>query len=249
MDERPPRLAVATITLARSNEEAALLLASLRELAGRHGLPVYAADGGSIGGFLEALEAVPDLSVRRLAANCGLDAQVKAALSDAAASGAPRILYTEPDKRAYFQDRLAAFLAADDGGAGVHLAARDAASFATFPAGQQLPELLMNRLAGETLGTAGDLCYGPLLLAPSLVPLFLDVEERLGWGWRFFLMAGAHAQGMGVRLWEADLPCPEDQRGEDDLRARLYRMAQLEQNVRGFALGLRRIMLWEVLNR
>jgi hypothetical protein len=64
-------------------------------------------------------------------------------------------------------------------------------------------------------------------------------RQDIGWGWRFFLLAVARRLGFPIRRFVADLPCPPEQRGEDDTRSCIYRMEQLAQNVRGLALGLR----------
>jgi hypothetical protein len=125
--------------------------------------------------------------------------------------------------------------------AGIVVPMRDEASFATFPAAQRLPESLFNRLAAATLGlpSGADVLYGPLLIHGKLVPHVSRIEEACGWGWRTFLLAVCHRLGVPIRTWTADLPCPEDQRGENDEAARLYRIAQMAQNVRGLELGLR----------
>jgi hypothetical protein len=50
-------------------------------------------------------------------------------------------------------------------------------------------------------------------------------------------MGLARRAGYEIHLFEADLPCPADQR-EDDLAERIHRMRQLSQNLQGVMLGL-----------
>lgn len=237
-----PRLATATITRARRPAEAALLRDSLEQLSD-HGIPVCVADGGSGEAFLDRLRALPHLMVTAVEPGDGprLLGQVQAALAAAGSLEPEFVLYTEPDKGWFFAHRLRAFLEAlqRHPEAGVLVAARDGASFATFPAGQQLTERLTNALCAEVLGQAGDFLYGPLLLRASLLPHLGRVREDVGWGWRLLALVLARRLALPVVCHTADLPCPEGQRGEDDLRSRTYRMEQMAQNVRGLVLGLR----------
>jgi hypothetical protein len=129
------RVAVATITRARNADEADLLITALQALA-TFGLPVAVADGGSGAAFLERLRAIPRITpARPLVGRIGLVAQVQAALETAIESGPDYILYTEPDKRGFFENRLADFLAQLERHprAGVLVPSRDPASFTTFP--------------------------------------------------------------------------------------------------------------------
>jgi hypothetical protein len=121
----------------------------------------------------------------------------------------------------------------------VIVAARNAESFATFPQGQQLTETLLHRLCAETWGIDGDFTYGPLLIHPDLVPYVEAITDDIGWGWRIYLMAICQRLGKRIALYTADLPCPIEQRGENDMRHRIYRMEQLAQNVKGLALGMK----------
>lgn len=232
-------IVIAAPILARNAAEADILAHSAARLA-EHG-PVILTDGGSIDSFVERVSAIKGVTVLPTpGTGPRLVAQVCQALTRAAEYGATRIFYTEPDKRWFFENRLAEFLTQSNTNAfdaGVCLPARDARSFATFPAGQQMPERLFNTLAGETLGLQTDFLYGPLLLSAGIVSFLTDVPNDLGWGWRTFLLTVAARRGLPIIACEADLPCPQEQRGEDDERSRTYRIEQMAQNVRGLALG------------
>ncbi len=171
-------MVIAAPILAPSAAEAETLVCSVTRLV-EHGA-VILADGGSIDGFEERLSSITGVTVRATpGTGPRLAAQARQALTMAAHSGAPQVLYTEPDKRWFFENRLADFLArsnTDASGFGVSLPARDAASFATFPPGQQTPERLFNTLAGETLGLKTDLLHGPLLLPAELVAFLGNVS-------------------------------------------------------------------------
>ena len=230
MDEG--QVAVATMTWARSPAEESLLLRSL-ELLAQSGLPIAVADRGTSAAFTKALSCragirvvVPDAP--------GLVAQVKASFQLAAAFRTPRILYVEPDKEAFFERRLGAFLrgapAGDD--VGVVLAARSAASFATFPPTQRYTESVINTLTGEQVGAAGDYSYGPFLVHRRLLPQLAHLDGRLGWGWRHFVFRVARRQGLRVAHVTGDYPCPPEQRHEDEAERR-HRLRQLSENLLG----------------
>lgn len=231
----------ATITWARTREEADLLYNSLHGLA-RH-LPLVIADGGSHEHFLDQIRTLSNATVVTPKAKGAsrLLSQVKAAVAGARALNPGYVLYTEPDKGWFFEQRLGDFLAQakNHTEAGVIVAARDASSFSTFPSGQRLTESLMNRLCAETFGQAGDFTYGPLLIRSDLLPGLQRIDGDIGWGWRFFLMALSWRMRLPLPLWTAALPCPPEQRAEDDARSRIYRMEQLAQNVKGLALGMK----------
>ncbi|MBC8102680.1 MAG: hypothetical protein H7Z41_08850 [Cytophagales bacterium] len=238
-------ITIAAPILARTESEAQILLQSVRSLA-RQALPLFFADGGSIPGFREDLAKISRVTVRQTPGEGPrLVSQVRQALDAAQETRTPYILYTEPDKQWFFENRLETFLSnatTDASEVGIYLPARDAASFATFPRVQQTPEQLFNALAAETLGRQADLLYGPLLLRRDLVPLLDPLPPDLGWGWRTFLVVAAHRHGLPLVTWEADLPCPEEQRGEGDEQSQTYRLEQLAQNIRGLVLGRKELL-------
>jgi hypothetical protein len=228
---------VATLTLARSAAEQALLERALKRLAdGRRSIAV--ADGGSGAPFVEAIGALPGTTVVPPEGRPGLLAQVKGSLRAACDTGSRAILYTEPDKEEFFTGAVEVFLrtagAIDD--AGVVLAARSARSFATFPDTQRYTEGVINTLCGEYTGVPGDYSYGPFLVDRRLVPHVLSIADDIGWGWRPFVFALARRLGLRVDLIEGDYVCPPEQR-VDDAAERLHRIRQLEQNLRGLLLS------------
>ena len=131
-----------------------MLLPALACLARRRS-DIFLADGGSCPSFREALTGLPITVVP--VDERGLVAQVRAALGAAAASGARRVLYTEPDKHEFFDRHLAAFLdTAGAAGEPVALAARSAAAFETFPPFQRFTESIFNRLCAEFIAGPTD---------------------------------------------------------------------------------------------
>jgi hypothetical protein len=231
-------LAIATISLARDREEERLLRRSLSFLD-TLAIPTFIADGGSPDSFVAELRSIA--SVRLVAPSAGgLVAQARASVLAAAASGARRVLYTEPDKESFFTQHLERFLdaAPDDDSSGVVIAARDPAALATFPSMQRTTESAINAVCGELSGVHTDYCYGPFLLHPELAAHFDSIPDDLGWGWRFVMFLAAHRMGMRIDIVEGAFECPVDQRDESP-RDRLYRITQLEQNVRGTLIGER----------
>lgn len=180
-------IVVATMTWARSASEERLLRESLTTLAECR-LPVAVADAGSSSEFLNFLRCLPRFTVTA-PATPGLVGQIAASLQLAAQSDSPWILYTEPDKQLFFEERMADFLRAAPGhtDTGVVLASRSADSFRTFPRMQRYTETVINTLCRELIGVDTDYSYGPFVLHRTLVPLAASMDPRIGWGWRHHL--------------------------------------------------------------
>jgi hypothetical protein len=229
--------AIVTMTRARSERESEAAVASLTALHAL-GLPVFAADANSIPAFHDALRGLPNF--RRQPDGGSLVQQVKASVRGAAAEGHRFVMYSEPDKRDFFSHGAGAFLVeASSRDCPVWIAARDQASFATFPAGQQATERAVNQIAGVFLAPLPDLLYGPLILDLAAVMPYLDaIPDDLVWGWRLYVIARA-ARSSTVRSFVGHFPCPMDQRDEDDEATRLYRIEQARQCLQGLALGIR----------
>jgi hypothetical protein len=226
-------VSISTVTLVRRDDEERLLRASLERLS-RAGLKVAVSDGGSRCEFIDFLHTLESFTVVPPAAS-GLVGQVQASVRTAAAWHTPFILYTEPDKRTFFDGRLADFVASApaDASIGVVLAGRDEASFSTFPAFQQRTEGAFNAICSDLLGERGDYCYGPFLMNRVLVAELSGVKGDLGWGWRPFMFARARRGGLRVLHHVCDLPCPADQARDEDESDRIHRLRQLRQNVEG----------------
>ena len=160
-----------------------------------------------------------------------------ASLDAAAATGAPFILYTEPDKQRFFETHLDGFLAAAprDRQVGIVLAARSSAAFATFPPFQQRAERSFNELCSEVIGERTDYLYGPFLLNSALVAELAAVDASVGWGWRPFLFNLARQRGYRIATIAGDYACPIDQRGDEE---RAHRLRQLSENADGLARSL-----------
>jgi hypothetical protein len=228
---------IATITWARTADEEQRLKACLSVLSGL-GPPVVVADGGSGPAFMAFLRSLPNVTIVA-PERPGLVGQVLASLNGALARDPSFIVYTESDKQRFFERHLRDFIEGtpEDAEIGTAIAARDAASFATFPETQRSTEGAINRLFAREIGLSADFCYGPLIINPALVPSLSGLDAGLGWGWRFYLMGRARRAGYAVHVHEAHLPCPPDQR-EDDLAERVHRLRQLSQNLQGVVLAL-----------
>jgi hypothetical protein len=219
-----PPIAIATITMARTDAEAAELSAALESLR-NYDLPVFVADRSPHAGFRASLA---DKKLTVLTGATGLVSQALLALK-AAAANAPTILYTEPDKLFFFEKRLALFLNAPRDPA-VDLPQRSNESFRTYSHIQQRVEIAVNTLASVMLETPGDYTYGPILFPSSLVAYLYKFPAHLGWGWRLFLLREAHRRGIPIRLNKMDLPCPPNQNA-DSPQEWLHRMRQHNQNI------------------
>ena len=229
-------MVVATITWARDEAETQLLQESLQQLAELE-IPVFITDGGSGAGFLGWVQSIPHF-VLLTTEGKGVWAQARNSLRQAYQTAAPFILYTEPDKRDFFQHHLPQWIenAWVNETTGVMTASRSAAAFATFPAFQQLTETTINRCCEEILGAYVDYTYGPFLLNRKLVPYLELVKEDIGWGWRPYVFGIAKRLGYSVEAFRGDFFCPVHQR-QDDPAERIYRMRQLSQNMEGLTLA------------
>lgn len=232
-----PGIAIATITLVREPHEAVRLRQSMTALA-RTGLPVFVCDGGSGDGFAGFLRALPGVTVVAPGAR-GLVGQVRAAMIAASNAKPDFVLYTESDKREFFEQHLPGFIAHAplDANPGVVLAARSTAALDTFPPMQQYTEAAINKLCGDFLRVDGDYSFGPFLLRNDLVRHIDRTAADLGWGWRHFIFATAHRVKLPLTHITDDFLCPEDQRHEDE-GERLHRVRQLAQNINGLLTGL-----------
>jgi hypothetical protein len=231
-----PHVAIATMTVARTDAEEEALRTSLSAL-GELGVPVVLADGGSAARFLSFVDALP-ATTRVIPEGQGLVGQITASLRAARASGAEYVLYTEPDKTWFFRERLTAFLGqALASAAPVVIAARNGASFATFPDTQRFTETIANRVLASCALPDGDYFYGPFLMRACLIDQLSPVAQSSGWGWRPFLFTIAHRLRLDVAHVVGEFPCPLDQRHEDE-RDRVHRLRQLAQNVEGVAQAM-----------
>jgi hypothetical protein len=225
---------VATVTWARSDDEAECLLRSLDSLR-RVGLHVVVADRGGHPQFLRRLASLHGLAVS-VAPAPGLVAQVQDAMARAGTLGTRFILYTEPDKLLFFETGLRDFLARAPAGddIGAVLAARSAESLGTFPRVQRYTERVFNILAAEQIGTSGDYCYGPFLMHHTLLAAVTGLPHHLGWGWRPATLVAARRRAHRIVHLEGDYDCPPDQRHENETE-RIYRIRQLSENLLGLA--------------
>jgi hypothetical protein len=224
------------MTLARDPAEEALIARALRA-ASDAGLSVIACDGGSRAELVDELRALPRTTVL-LSPTPGLVPQVKCAIAAALHTGAERVLYTEPDKDAFLERDVRAFLdAADSEPQAVAVAARMPEAFETYPAIQQFTERTINELTSEIVGLAGDYSYGPLLLPRGAAEFALRAPDRLGWGWRHFVVTLAHRDGIRIVQHPGAYECPPSQRGESGAE-RIHRLKQLSQNIDGLVAAL-----------
>jgi hypothetical protein len=229
-------ISIATITLARDEEEEMLLKKSLQQLAQLQ-LPVFITEGGSRPGFVDFLTGFPNFILSKAAVR-GVWEQAKNSLSEASRSGAEFIFYTEPDKFDFFSTKLEAMLQAVKANekTGIIMASRSQAGFATFPDFQQMTETTINNCCAEIIDSNFDFTYGPFLLNKHLVPYLNLVKHDIGWGWRPYIFNIAKRLGFTVEEYEANLYCPHQQR-QDTAAERVYRMRQLAQNIEGMVLS------------
>ena len=232
------QLAIATITLARNEEEENLLRKALSELA-RMGLTTYITDGGSTENFKTFLKTFPNFKLADTTI-AGVFAQARNSLNDAYNSGSPFILYTEPDKFDFFATSLNRCITEISVGTqtGIVNAARTEYAFQTFPAFQQMTETTINNCCAEVTGVSADFTYGPFLMNRDVVPQLRHITQDIGWGWRPYVFNIAKRMGLTICPYTGDFLCPSDQR-KDNPAERIYRMRQLKENIDGIVLSAR----------
>lgn len=234
-------IVVATMTWVRDEKEHKMLCASLERLS-QWGRPIVVADNGSGKLFIDFLTSLPNVEVHEFPESSllpNIKWSIQTATRVARQVNADYVLYTEPDKKWFFEQRLDAFLlqAPGDSDIGIVVPGRSPESFETFPAFQRYTERTANELCSELLGQTGDFIYGPLLLSTAVTPYVELIAEDIGWGWRCFTLVKAQRKGHKIIEVELNLPCPVDQRNEDTPQDRLYRMQQLSQNLQGMILA------------
>jgi hypothetical protein len=232
--QQPPQLplALVTITWARTSSEEDLLVRSLAAAA-MLGFPIAIGDRNGRPEFIERLLCLPQTMVVRTREE-GLVPQITAAF-DAAAAFAPEMLfYSEPDKQVFFDGAAVRLLAEARryGKPALVLAARSDASFATFPPMQRYTESVVNQLCAELIGVPGDYSYGPFLMPRPLLSHLRALPSTLGWGWRLAAFRAARREGLPIVHVPDDLPCPVEQRQEDEAD-RVHRLRQLSENLLG----------------
>ena len=229
-------IAIATMTWARDEQEERLLREAITHLAGEK-IPTFVTDGGSKPDFVSFLRNFPGFQV--FAADApGVFPQSRQSLRAAADSGAGFVLYTEPDKKLFFDNKLREFIAGAPAGdhVGAVLASRSEESYATFPPFQRYTESVINRLCAEFVGEEADYTYGPFLINRALMGYLDLLEDNVGWGWRPFIFAAARRAGYSIVHSVNDFPCPPEQQ-EDNPAERIYRMRQLGQSINGLVVS------------
>jgi hypothetical protein len=230
------RISIATITLARSEEEEALLRKSLVELA-KLKLPVFITDGGSRPGFIDFLQSVPNFILSN-GNTKGVWQQAKTSLLEAYKRKTAFVFYTEPDKSEffrYFLKKMLAQLETNDK-SGIVLASRSTVGLSTFPAFQRMTETTINNCCSEVIGNNFDYTYGPFLLNSQLIPYLELVQEDVGWGWRPYVFGIAKRLNLKLQSYVKEFSCPLHQQ-DDSPGERLYRIKQLNQNIQGLLLS------------
>jgi len=228
-------VAIATMTRPRDDREAALIVRALARLS-RTSLPIAIADGGSPPRFVDAIRQLSGVTLVP-PQRPGLVGQVQGSLTAADETGRPYLLYTEPDKRGFFDGGLMDFVRRAPTNSGVVLAARSASAFQTFPPFQRLAEAAANELCGSVVELDTDFFYGPFLLHRRLMAAVARAPQTLGWGWRPFVFAIAHRLGFPIATVVGDYRCPRGQRQEDD-GDRRHRVRQLAENAAGLIAAL-----------
>jgi hypothetical protein len=225
-------IAVATMALVRCSAEDRLVRRSLTRLA-QVGIPIAVADAGTSAAFTDFVDRLPGV-VLTAPARGGLVGQVQAAVDAAAAFDRPFILYTEPDKEAFFAGHLREFVdrAPEGDDVGIVVASRSSSSFDTFPTTQRHVESIVNHLCSARIGVSADYSYGPFVMHRALVRHVRNADTQLGWGWRPFIFMTAHREGLRVTYVTGDYECPSDQRDDDD-NERAHRLRQLRENLSG----------------
>jgi len=217
-------IAVATITLARTKAEAALLLQSIKVLSQLE-LPIFIADRTENRRFKRKLRSIHRTTVFD---STDLVSQARDAIYRAA-SAADVVVYTEPDKIQFFKRTLPRLLSSFENGT-ILIPSRSRKSFRTYSRMQQRIEKAINDLCSIFLGARGDYLYGPLIFEGSLAKKLASIPTHFGWGWRLKFLKNGLDERKQLSFLHADLPCPPGQ-SKDTPEEWLHRMKQYCQNM------------------
>ena len=235
---------LATMTLAHTDLEAELILDALAALPAKGVTPIFVTDGGSRSqDFCTNLRAIPGLELTSTNTN-GLVAQIMQSFAAALRDPTPYVLYMEPNKQWFIENRLKEFLDVARNSfdsaprpLGVLVAGRTPGSFATYPAAQRQFESETNALLHNVTGFSYDFSYGPRIIATDLLVPLLDIDISVGWGWMSIPIVLAQRVGRSVAEVVLDLPCPIDEREESECEI-AYRHTQHMQHQRAINLAL-----------
>lgn len=225
-------LAIATMTFAKTKEEAELMESALKILADK-GYSAYVADGASpVEGFARNI----GLMGHQVVEVRGLAPQQRDSISRAS-DKSPFVLYTEPDKYDWFVNGFERFVDAySRGKKGFAAVGRTPEQMKTFPPHQQYWENKMNSIIEYETGIKGDFIYGPKFFPSVLGNHVKDFKKGVGWQTVMFLPGRAYNLRMPIEIIETASECPINQRREDNAE---YREKQFEQNKLGFYIGLK----------
>ncbi|MDD9954432.1 MAG: hypothetical protein OXR66_08940 [Candidatus Woesearchaeota archaeon] len=223
-------IAIATMTH-DGRGEPNLQRASLAALA-EQGHRAYIADGGSSHSFLDYAR---QLGHHIESTEPGPYVQQRQALH-AARDNADGVLWTEPDKVQFIDERLEGVLNYCQTAPGAVVVARSAAAFSTFHFRQRQLEEALNQQLSDDLGIEGDFTYGPKFFLSSCIDLPEELEpgEHGGdtWGALYFLLG---ATTTPITLIEEGCACPDDKRTSFDFYG--HRATQIETVYKGFLRG------------
>ena len=235
---------IATITLARNNQEKQRIFRGIKILSQKNIPEIVAVDGGSGADFISSLSRIPKVNIVK-ASKPGLQNQTIKSLQIAAKTNIPYLLYTESDKFRFFDNELDQFIfksdkiTAKDKNFGLIIPSRNIRSFAKFPFLQQLTESAINKIISHLIksGKNNDYVYGPKLVARSLLPyLKLISDKDIGWGWMSYLTIVAHKLGKRIYTISMDLSPPIENEKEDEIQKKL-RLKQMKNHIEGIYLA------------
>ena len=230
------KMAIATMANDRMGDSE-LLLNSLEELS-KKPYKIFLADGGSSEKFIDSVKKM-GIVIGYISG--GLTNQHKASML-LASDYASNVLYTEPDKLGWFENKLEEsvdkYLAAPNC---LSVVERTKDQFKTFPNDQQETETRMNDLIYHETGFLGDSIYGPKLFPSNLVKSVSEIKSDIGWGTLMFLVGRSHKTKLGLKKMYTAVSCPESDVAEKNPN---YRIKKLNDNKKGLYLGLGRLKLF-----
>jgi hypothetical protein len=230
-------LAIATMTRAASEEEAARLSEGLTCLSVLN-VPVFVTDNSQHPALAPSIAQLPNLHFVKESQD--MVPRICNSLRRAAAERPDAIVYTEPDKLDFFRTGMDRLLrTAEQNPSSLVIPARDKSSFESIPSGQRMLESMTRQIVAQYLGSDIDLLFGPFALPCAAVEQYLPgVRTEFGWGWRTYVIARCLKHGVPLIVSEGRFPAPEWNRHEDDGPSRLYRLRQFVESVEGIRQAL-----------
>lgn len=225
-------LAIATLSLIRTDEERQVVLHTIEELDNLN-VPVVIVDGGS---KTEDINKIKSYKNVVLFEEKGLQNQLLRSQKEAR-NLANNIFYLHTDKLEFVKENAKSLIAQylSQNPKGMFVPTRNTESINSYPSYQQKAEKFLNFFISDYIGINNDFYSGPKLY-PALLVNYLDkLYEDIGWGIEAYYYVLAKRLGLPFYFQTVFSPSPNDI--DDQEKTKEYRLKIVEWQIKGFLFG------------